>query len=234
MASLRSKIENALDEIVSHEEGMRFQSLAVVLGKMHWPKLIACQRKKDLGLDAYASSSLTGKNYGKGLAASITPTLDKISGDVSRAKENFPDLKKLLFVTLGKVTNLMQKQWQEAIRNDHDVELHIIEREEVMTQMMMPGNAHLGASFLNLTIDPEPTVAELINRTRRAATIVTRRWAERTRGHPLIELSAMRLDAREAESVKVLSLEQIDQVLSQSRRVVVEAPAGRVKTTTLI
>lgn len=74
MAVLRTDIERALDEFASQEEGMRFQGLAVVLAKKRWPELIARQRKKDLGLDAYAPSSLTSERIGKGLAASITPT----------------------------------------------------------------------------------------------------------------------------------------------------------------
>jgi len=59
MVLLRTDVERALDELASQEEGMRFQGLAVVIGKKRWPELIARQRKKDLGLDAYAPSSLT-------------------------------------------------------------------------------------------------------------------------------------------------------------------------------
>ena len=73
MPVLRTQIEGALDELISQEEGMRFQGLDVVLGKQRWPELIAHQRKKDFGLDAYAPASLTPENFGKGLAASITP-----------------------------------------------------------------------------------------------------------------------------------------------------------------
>lgn len=234
MTVLRTDIERALNELASQEEGMRFQGLAVVLGKKRWPELIARQRKKDLGLDAYAPASLTPEKIGKGLAASITPTLKKISGDASTAKENFPDLKMLLFVTSAKVGNADRKQWEEAIQNDHGVELHIIEREEVITLMMMPENASLRASFLHLDIDVGPQIADLIDRTRRAADAVTWTWAGKTKGHPLIDLTAVRLESNGAESADVLSLAQIDQALSQSGRIVLEGPAGRGKTTTLI
>lgn len=234
MVVLRTDIERALDEIASQEEGMRFQGLAVVLGKKRWPELIARQRKKDLGLDAYVPASLTPEKIGKGLAASITPTLKKISGDAKTAKENFSDLKTLLFVTSAKVGNADRKRWEEAIQNDHGLQLHIIEREEIITQMMMPENASLRASFLHLDIDAEPRVAELIDRTRRAADAITQTWAGKTKGHPLIDLTAVRLNPDGAESTDVLSLEQIDQALSQSRRLVLEGPAGRGKTTTLI
>lgn len=234
MPVLRTDIERALDELASQEEGMRFQGLAVVLGKQRWPELIARQRKKDFGLDAYAPASLTSEKIGRGLAASITPTLKKISGDAKTAKENFPDLKMLLFVTSAKVGNTDRKQWGDEIQKDHGVELHILEREEIITLMMMPENASLCASFLRLDIDAEPQIADLIHRTRRAACAVTQTWSGKIKGHPLIDLTAVRLDPNGAESADVLSLEQIDQALSQGRRIVLEGPAGRGKTTTLI
>lgn len=234
MPVLRTQIESALKEIISQEEGMRFQGLAVVLGKQRWPELIAHQRKRDFGLDAYAPASLTPEKIGKGLAASITATLEKVSGDARSAKENFPDLEELLFVTPAKVGNSKRRQWQEAIRKKHDLDLHIIEREEIITVMMMPENAQLCAGFLHLDIDAEPEMADLIERTRRAAASVTRTWAEKTKGHPLIELTVMRLDRKRTDSDRLLSLEQIDRELLRSGRIVLEGPAGRGKTTTLI
>jgi hypothetical protein len=234
MAVLRTDIERALNELASQEEGMRFQGLAVVLGKKRWPELIARQRKKDLGLDAYAPASLTPEKIGKGLAASITPTIKKISADAKTAKDNFPDLKTLLFATPAKVGNADRKQWEEAIQKDHGLELHVIEREEIITLLMMSENASLRASFLHLDAEAEPQVVDLIEKTKRAADAVTRTWAARTKGHPLIELTAVRLDPNGAESADVLSLEEIDHALSQSRRIVLEGPAGRGKTTTLI
>lgn len=234
MAILRTDVERALDELASQEEGMRFQGLAVVLGKKRWPELIARQRKKDFGLDAYAPASLAPGRIGKGLAASITATLKKISGDAETAKQNFPDLGTLLFVTSAKVGNADRKSWEEVIQQNFGIELHIIEREEIITQMVMPENASLRASFLHLDIDAEPQATNLIERTRRAAAAVAQTWAAKTKGQPLIDLAAVRLDQNGAESPEVLSLEQIDQALSQSRRIVLEGPAGRGKTTTLI
>ena len=234
MTILRTDIEKALNEIVSQEEGMRFQGLAVVLGKKRWPELIARQRKKDFGLDAYTPASLTLEKFGKGLASSITPTLKKVSDDAMTAKKNFSDLKAFLFVTPAKVSNSDRKRWEEALQKDHDLELHIIEREEIITLMMMPENASLCTGFLHLHINSEPEVVDLIDRTRRAADAVVRTWAEKTKEHPLIDLTAVRLDPNGAESADVLSLEQIDQALSQSGRIVLEGPAGCGKTTTLI
>ena len=74
MTILRTDIEKALDETISNEEGMRFQGLAVVLAKQKWPDLVACERKKDLGLDAYIPASLAKDGIGRGLACSLTAT----------------------------------------------------------------------------------------------------------------------------------------------------------------
>ena len=234
MAIQRIDIEHALDDLISEEEGMRFQGLAVVLGKQRWPQLIAHQRKKDFGLDAYAPASETPEGVGKGLAASITPALRKISDDAAKARKHYPALKKLLFVTAAKVGNSDRCRWAEAIQRDHDLELLLFEREEIIALMRIPANASLCASFLRLPVDSEPDVADLIDRTRCAAGAVTRNWASKTKGHPLIELAAVRLDPTGRQSADALSLERIDHVLSHSGRIVLEGPAGRGKTTTLI
>lgn len=234
MPLLRVDIERALDELILHEEGIRFQRLAVVLGKQRWRELIACQPKKDLGLDAYAPASLTPEKIGKGLATSITASLAKISADASSARANYPDLRVLLFVTAGKVVNATQQKWKAAIQKDHSLELHVIEREEIISALTMRENASLCAFHLGLEIDSEPPVADRIHRIRRAAAAVTHAWARRTKGHPLIDLTAVKLDSVGAESAAVLSLQQLDDELSRGRRVVLEGPAGRGKTTTLI
>ena len=234
MPVLRIDIERALDELVSQEEGMRFQGLAVVLGKQRWPELVAQQRKNDFGLDAYAPASDAPNGVGKGLAASITPRLEKVSADASKAKKNFHDVGALLFVTPHKVSNAEQRRWADEIGKDHGLELTVIEREEIIALMMMPENAPLCGSLLNLDIDAEPEVAELIARTKRATDEVVGNWASKTKGHPLIELTAVRLDPDGAESSETLPLAQIEMELSRNGRIVLEAPAGRGKTTTLV
>lgn len=50
--SYRTEIERALNEMVSDEVGNKFQGLAVVRAQKQWPRLIACERKWDGGLDA--------------------------------------------------------------------------------------------------------------------------------------------------------------------------------------
>ena len=234
MAIRRRQIIDALEDLIENEEGMRFQGLAVVIGKKRWPQLIAHQRKKDFALDAYAPASETPERIGKGLAASITPTLRKISGDAEKAKENFPELRKLLFVTARPVGNADRLRWGEQIQDEHGVELLIVEREEIITLLMMPENEELGRRYLHLDIDSEPNIADLIDRTRRAAAAVTQAWARKTKGYPLVDPTAVRRDPAGADPAVLLSLQQIDDELSRSGRVVLEGPAGRGKTTALI
>ena len=150
------------------------------------------------------------------------------------AKEHYPDLQKLLFVTPARIVKARQREWEEAIRNNHHLELIIIEREEIITLMMMPHNASLSARFLHLDIDSEPGIAELIERTRRAAAAISATWARRIGGHPIIPLTIVRLAPNGAESTDQLSLEGVGRLLSDSSRVVLEGPGGCGKTTTLI
>ena len=100
--------------------------------------------------------------------------------------------------------------------------------------MTMQENASLCATYLHLDVDAEPDVQELVRITRGAAEEVARTWARKAQGQPLIELGAVRVEPEGGDSSEVLSLEQIDEALSQSGRIVLEGPAGRGKTTTLI
>jgi hypothetical protein len=209
MAVLRTDIERALDELASQENGMRFQGLAVALGKKRWPELIARQRKKDRGLDAYAPATLTSEKIGKGLAASITPSLKKVSADAEEAKVEFPDLKALLFVTSAKVGNADRKAWEDAIRKDYALELHVIEREEIITLLMMPENASLGASHLYLQITTDPELVDLLQFCR----AVCEAEATSLRGKP-DDFGATYIEAVHVPREEILQL--VDSFLSSS------------------
>ena len=81
----RSEIEKVLDDLISNEEGMRFQGLAVVLAKRQWPDLIASERKQDLGADAVVKPPFAMDGLGKVLACSTDATLDKIRTDAKKS-----------------------------------------------------------------------------------------------------------------------------------------------------
>lgn len=234
MAPLRSDIERALDDLISNEEGMRFQGLAVVLAKQKWPQFVACERKNDLGLDAHVNASLAPDGKGKGLVCSITATYDKLAADAEKAQEHFKDISVLIFVTPRKVSNPAKQKWAAKVGERFGYELEVISREDVISTLMAPGNSVLCQSQLRIHVEVEEPLAEVISRIRQAAHEVTERWMTRTRGHPLIDLGAVRLDTQRTESADVFRLGDIDAALREGRRVLLEAPAGRGKTTTLI
>ncbi|MDP1992290.1 MAG: hypothetical protein Q8K00_14870 [Syntrophales bacterium] len=236
MTVLRTDIENALDELISNEEGMKFQGLAVILAKQKWPDLIACERKNDLGLDAYASASLASDRTGKGLACSLTATLSKIKNDATKIKKNYDDIRILIFMTPYKVTNEKAKSWATEIRNEFGYELKIVPREDIITSLMLPSNAPLCPPHLGIPVTIEESALVLSERALDATADATAAWLSHPRlvGRPLLSLQAVKLDESGADSEVILDFEGIRSSLMEGRRMVLEAPAGRGKTTTLV
>ncbi len=235
MSVSRVAIEHALDAVASDEGGMRFQGLAVVLGKLRWPELIACERKKDLGLDAHAPAILSSLQKGMGLCSSITPELKKIQADAERAKPHFKDLQILVFVTSGQVTNYTVEQWQAEIKKEYGWDLIVMSREEIITTLQMPSNVGLCAEHLGIAVPPpEPTVESLVQNALAANGEIIANWSRRLGDHPIINLRLLRLDDKGAETQEIQQRAGLHELLSRSHRVVLEAPAGRGKTTTLI
>ena len=226
MAILRTDIERALDDLIAHQDGLRFQGLAVAIGKLRWTKLIARPRKTDGRLEAYARASETPEGFGMGLAGSITATQSKVLADAAKAKCNFPDLKALLFVTPRQVGTSASKRWQDAVRQEHGLDLLIIEREEIVALMTMPEYAPLGATFLGLRGAAKPDVQDLVARTRRSAALAVRGWLERGRGRPFIELAAVRTDRDATDPEDLVTLELMHGALTQGGRIVLEGPGG--------
>ncbi len=236
MAIYRTEIERALDEIISNEEGMRFQGLAVVLAKLKWPEFIASERHNDLGLDAYAPTSCANDNHEKGLASSITATIDKIKKDIERFQPHYPNVKVLIFATPHKVTNQQAESWKETIGKDCGIELQIISREDIITDLMLPSNASICSSHLSIRVVVEQTIQDLVAKAREATGEILTAWLAHPRlaGKPKIALQSVKLDENGRETQEVVTLDYFQQALLEGRRIILEAPAGRGKTTTLI
>jgi hypothetical protein len=230
---VRAEVLKALDDFIANEGGMKFQHLAVALGRLRWPELVASERRHDLGLDAHASALLSPDKVGKGLASSITPTLTKIKGDAEKAKKHYGDLASLIFVTSATVTKERQEPWVTEIRDKYGLELTVIEREDIITSLMLAEGVTICRNFLGMDIEVEPTLVETIGQIKAAASEVSGNLAARIKG-PMIGLRATRLDTNGAETDDTFSLAEIRSALRQNRRLVLEAPAGRGKTTTLI
>jgi len=232
----RTDIEKALDELISNEEGMKFQSLAVVLSKQRWPELIARERKQDLGLDAYASASLSPDGRGKGLACSLTAALSKIKADATETKKHFDDIEVFIFTTPRKVTSQKVKSWADEVRKVFNYELIVMPREEIITSLMLPSNAPICRTQLGIPVAVEEDAVELIERVRDAISEVIATWLAKPRQveRPQIALQAIKLEQEGRETREILDLGSIQALLKEGRRVVLEAPAGRGKTTTLV
>lgn len=235
MSIPRSSIELALNEMASDEGGMRFQSLAVVLAKLRWPELVACERKKDLGLDAYASASTSPTQIGMGLSCSITSELSKIKDDADRAKPHFTDLRVLVFATSGKVTNETAEKWKKEIKSEYNWDLIVVSREDIITTLQVPTNASLCSTHLGIGVPkPPPTIEALLEAVRAAIDDVIAGWSRPMEGKPVIDLRLIRLSDKGAETKDTQQLAGLNTLLLRSHRIVIEAPAGRGKTTTLI
>ena len=236
MTVSRTDIEKALDELISNEEGMRFQGLAVVLAKQKWPDLIASERKKDLGLDAHAPALLARDGKGKGLACSLTATLEKIKDDVEKIRRDADDVKVLVFATPRSVTKYTATKWADAVRDKFGIELFVIPREDIITDLMVPSNASICRTHLGIPVAVEPGLEELLGKAREAIAevVAALRTHPRLAGRPTIALKAIKLNQAGRETGEVIDLAGLQVALREGRRIVLEAPAGRGKTTTLI
>jgi hypothetical protein len=191
--ALRSEIEKGLDEIISNEGGMSFQGLAVMLARQRWPELVASERKNDLGLDAYASASLSPDKVGKGLASSITGELSKVIDDAKKAKQHFTNVSVLLFYTPEEVSNPKKKEWAEKIEKAFGYYLQVMSQEDIITSLMEPRNASVCRSMLAIDVETDAATSEVIERIVAAAEAEAATWTARTPG-PLISLLAARID----------------------------------------
>jgi hypothetical protein len=233
---LRSEIESALDELISNEEGMRFQGVALVLAKQKWPELIASERKKDLGRDAYGPAILARNGKGRVLASSLTATIGKIKDDLERIRQAISDLAILIFYTPRPVTEEAKERWTTSIGDDYGVDLVIVSREDVVIDLMKPNNASICESMLGIRLAHEPELTDVIDRTRAAISEVIASWVRTSRlsGTPLIELAGVKLDEHGEETATPISTADVETALLENQRVMIEGPAGRGKTTTLI
>jgi len=230
---LRSEVERALDELVSFEEGSRFQSLAVILAKKRWPELVASERKKDLGLDAYAHGS--GGSLTKGLACSITATLNKVKTDATKVSKNEPGFETLIFCTSEKVTNQTVTKWAKEIKREFGYKLIVVPREDIITSLMDPANESLCRTHLGVSALPSEMMRSKLEAARQACHEESSRRLRhpRLRGTPLMRLGLSKGNGPSGDASKPVDLETLQHELSLGARLVLEGPPGAGKTTTL-
>ncbi len=230
----RSEIERALDEMVS-DEGNRFQTIAVIRAQQKWPRLIACERKWDGGLDAHADGALEPDGRGLGLACSTTATIKKIKSDAAKTKEHYPDVRVLIFATTGKVTEHTKAQWAQEIADEFDLLLKVISREEFVVWLLDPANSDICRDQLGIAPSITPELTAAYERAREAAKDVAANWDRlvRRNSRPLISLNAVKLNQK-GDPIEAVTTASLHTVLSEGQRIVLEASAGSGKSTTLV
>jgi hypothetical protein len=230
----RLLIEHAFDALVAREECFRFQEVATILARRRWPDLIASEPKKDRGADAQAIGSYA-VGPKKVLACSTSPTIEKIKGDATKIRTNYPDTEQLIFATAGAVSNERIAKWSEAIKTAFGYELIVLPRRDLVLSLTEPENAWICRDLLHIDVAADPDDAELVHRFTRAAQEVTEQWQlqRRLQDEPLIDLGGVRVDQNGATG-EAYDLSSMAAALSDRRRLFIEAPAGRGKTTTLI
>ena len=213
--------------------GLSLSSPGVILAKNKCRELKASEPRSDLGLDAYAPGELFENGLGRGVACSNTATLTKIREDIEEAQKHFTDLKVLFFATPRPVSEKKAKGWREKVRKDYGITLIVISREEVISELLKPENASLCSSILRIPTTIEVSLEQIASDCRAAMAEINAWWVPRIPGAPLIDLSADQLGSRGNQTDLILELKDLQEMLVQSRRVMLEAPAGRGKTTTL-
>lgn len=231
----RSEIERALNELTSNESGMTFQGLAVIRSQQKWPRLVACERKWDGGLDARANGELEPDGKGVGLACSLTATIDKIESDAAKTKEHYPDVRVLIFATAEKVTEHTKALWARKILAKFDLVLQVVSREEFVIWLCDPTNSAICRDQLGIAPSITPELEPALERSLEAAREVADSWNHEflRPGRPLISLNGVKLDEN-GHPIEAVTTESMNTVLSEGQRIILEAPAGSGKNTTLV
>jgi len=229
----RTDLARAFDDMKENQDGLRFQRAAVQLVRRDWPEIIASEPGKDLGADARVPQSLASDGVGKVLACSITPTYAKIRSDARKVATHFPNVRVLIFATPAGVTNQLAAGWIEQIKEEFGLELIVFSREDLISRLLEPPNG----PALQLLLGPvgmTPLEFEgVCSEVAIAASENVDLWFAHRRlaEQPSLNLhfATVQEDGKAGERVDFY---QITQLLSQGRRLLLEAPPGAGKTTT--
>jgi hypothetical protein len=231
----RSEIIRALDELIENEAGPLFQSIATVHAKQKWTQLIACERKWDGGLDAHADGALQSDAKGIGLACSTTATIKKIRHDARETNRHYPDVKVLIFSTASKVSQHQKRKWATEIQDDFGLHLMVVSREELITWLLDLGQSEICRDQLRIDPSIPPELEPALKRAQDAAKENADDWdrAYRKPARPVINLKVVKLDEH-GNANEAATTDSLGASLDEGQRIVLEAPAGSGKTTTLV
>jgi hypothetical protein len=231
----RTEIERALNEMISLQEWLKFQNLAVILAQQKWTQLVASEPNWDGGLDGHASGCLAADGQGIGLACSLTTTLGKIESDAAKVVANYPDVRVLIFATSEAVTKHTEGLWAAEILAKFGLQLVVVPRAQFIAWLQEPANSNICKEQFGIEPAMAPLLAPDLERALEAASEIAANWDRTYRrvDRPVISLNAVKLNEK-GEPIETVTTASIKSVLSEGQRIVLEAPAGSGKTTTLI
>jgi hypothetical protein len=231
----RTEIDRALDEMISLQEWLKFQNLAVILAQQKWPQLVASEPNWDRGLDGHARGCLASNGPGIGLACSLTATLGKIESDATKIVANYPDVRVLIFATPEVVTKHTEELWAAEILAKFGLQLVVVPRAQFIAWLQEPANSNICKEQFGIEPAMAPQLAPDLERSLEAASEIAASWdrSYRRLDRPVISLNAVKLNEK-GEPIEAVTTASLKSVLSEGQRIVLEAPAGSGKTTTLI
>ncbi len=125
--------------------------------------------------------------------------------------------------------------WAKDVLEKFGLQLIVVPREEFITWLMDPANSDICRDQLGIAPSMAPELAPAYERAREAAKDLADNWDRmiRSTDRPLISLNAVKLNER-GEPVEAVTTASLNTVLSEGQRIVLEAPAGSGKSTTLV
>jgi hypothetical protein len=230
-----SEIIRALDELIVNGAGDLFQTIATIHATQKWTQLVACEHKWDGGLDAHADGALQPDGKGIGLACSITPTIKKIKLDARETNRHYPDVKVLIFSTASKVTQHEKQQWAKEILDEFGLQLIVVSRAELINWLLDPARSDICRDQLGIPPSMAPELEPALKSAQEAAKETADNWDRvyRKPWRPGINLKAVKLD-EQGNPAEAATTDSLGAALDEGQRIVLEAPAGSGKTTTLV
>lgn len=233
--TVRTELALALDDMSENRDGVRFQRMALQLARQTWPEIVCSEPEKDLGADARVPKGLAADGVGRAFACSITPTYAKILADARKIRANYPNLKLMVFATPESVTNQRSEGWIQKLQNEVGLELVVLSREDLLSRLLEPASAPAQQLLLGIAVSRTPEFADLCTDVADAALENVELWfTHRRLGlHPSIKLR-FSIVGEDRKVTKQLEQQEFFKLLEQHRHILLEAPPGSGKTTTLV
>lgn len=141
----------------------------------------------------------------------------------------------LIFSTATKVSQHEKQKWAKEILDEFGLQLIVVSRAEFINWLLDPARAEICRDQLGILPSMPPELGPALDRARDAAKETADNWDRvyRKAGRPVINLKAFKLDEN-GNPTEATTTDSLGAALDEGQRLVLEAPAGSGKTTTLV